>query len=148
MNLQGFLLSPGYDTFWIFAQLFHKSLAMPVMSAPFMFVSLESGHVPSTTAPAPMPSYCLTSNGHRYEEGDGWHDGCRDCYCHSGREMCVLISCPVPSCAHPVVRPDQCCPTCEGMSRQFERDFILCPVLKVNTSFKLYLLLKDNSWLS
>ena len=84
-----------------------------------MFVSPESGHVPSTTAPAPMPSYCLTSNGHRYEEGDGWHDGCRDCYCHSGREMCVLISCPVPSCAHPVVRPDQCCPTCEGTSLNY-----------------------------
>ncbi|XP_034713414.1 cysteine-rich motor neuron 1 protein [Etheostoma cragini] len=76
----------------------------------------ESGHVPSTTPPAPMPSYCLTSNGHRYEEGDGWHDGCRDCYCHSGREMCVLISCPVPRCSHPVVRPDQCCPTCEDES--------------------------------
>ncbi|XP_078134428.1 cysteine-rich motor neuron 1 protein isoform X2 [Sander vitreus] len=76
----------------------------------------ESGHVPSTTPPAPMPSYCLTSNGHRYEEGDSWHDGCRDCYCHSGREMCVLISCPVPSCSHPVVRPEQCCPTCEDES--------------------------------
>lgn len=82
----------------------------------FHVVSVESGHVPSTTLPPPMPSYCLTSNGHRYEEGDGWHDGCRDCYCHSGREMCVLITCPVPSCSHPVVKHDQCCPTCEGMS--------------------------------
>uniref|UniRef100_A0A3B4B6R0 Cysteine-rich motor neuron 1 protein n=1 Tax=Periophthalmus magnuspinnatus TaxID=409849 RepID=A0A3B4B6R0_9GOBI len=71
-----------------------------------------------TTATVPMPSFCLTSNGHRYEEGDSWHDGCRDCYCHSGREMCVLISCPVPSCPNPVVRPDQCCPTCEGKFRE------------------------------
>lgn len=100
------------------------------MSVPFMFVFLESDHVPSTTVPAPMPSYCLTSNGHRYEEGDSWHDGCRDCYCHSGREMCVLISCPVPNCSHPVVRPDQCCPTCEGMSLQFTRDFLSYPVSK------------------
>ncbi|KAK7904977.1 hypothetical protein WMY93_017584 [Mugilogobius chulae] len=50
----------------------------------------ESEQVPVTTATVPMPSFCLTSNGHLYEEGDSWHDGCRDCYCHSGREMCVL----------------------------------------------------------
>ncbi|XP_053702072.1 cysteine-rich motor neuron 1 protein isoform X2 [Synchiropus splendidus] len=76
----------------------------------------ESVQVPSTSAPLPAPSECFTANGHRYEEGDSWHDGCRDCYCHSGREMCVLISCPVPSCSSPVVRPDQCCPTCEDES--------------------------------
>ncbi|XP_035465623.1 cysteine-rich motor neuron 1 protein isoform X2 [Scophthalmus maximus] len=89
----------------------------------------ESSPVPSTTAAAPMPDYCLTSNGHRYEEGDGWHDGCRDCYCHSGREMCVLISCPVPSCAHPVVRLDQCCPTCEdesGSGQPEGMDMVVC----------------------
>uniref|UniRef100_A0A3Q4AEM4 Cysteine-rich motor neuron 1 protein n=1 Tax=Mola mola TaxID=94237 RepID=A0A3Q4AEM4_MOLML len=73
--------------------------------------------------------YCLTSNGHRYEEGDSWHDGCRDCYCHSGREMCVLISCPVPNCSHPVVRPDQCCPTCEdesGSGQPEGMDMVVC----------------------
>ncbi|XP_034431699.1 cysteine-rich motor neuron 1 protein isoform X3 [Hippoglossus hippoglossus] len=89
----------------------------------------ESSHVPSTTALAPTPIYCLTSNGRRYEEGDGWHDGCRDCYCHSGREMCVLISCPVPSCAHPVVRLDQCCPTCEdesGSGQPEGMDMVVC----------------------
>ncbi|KAI3367822.1 hypothetical protein L3Q82_026652 [Scortum barcoo] len=65
----------------------------------------------------------------RYEEGDGWHDGCRDCYCHSGREMCLLISCPVPSCSHPVVRPDQCCPTCEdesGSGQPEGMDMVVC----------------------
>ncbi|XP_033987080.1 cysteine-rich motor neuron 1 protein isoform X4 [Trematomus bernacchii] len=89
----------------------------------------ESSHFPSTTALAPMPSYCLTSNGNRYEEGDGWHDGCRDCYCHSGREMCVLISCSVPSCSSPVVRPDQCCPTCEdesGSGQPEGMDMVVC----------------------
>uniref|UniRef100_A0A3Q2VQU4 Cysteine rich transmembrane BMP regulator 1 n=1 Tax=Haplochromis burtoni TaxID=8153 RepID=A0A3Q2VQU4_HAPBU len=89
----------------------------------------ESGHVPSTTAPAPVPSYCLTSNGQKYEEGEGWHDGCRDCYCHSGREMCVLISCSVPSCLHPVVKPDQCCPTCEddsGSGQPEGMDMVVC----------------------
>uniref|UniRef100_A0A4W6DV38 Cysteine-rich motor neuron 1 protein n=1 Tax=Lates calcarifer TaxID=8187 RepID=A0A4W6DV38_LATCA len=76
-----------------------------------------------------LPNYCLTSNGHRYEEGDSWHDGCRDCYCHSGREMCVLISCPMPSCSHPVVRPDQCCPTCEdesGSGQPEGMDMVVC----------------------
>uniref|UniRef100_A0AAX7STY7 Cysteine rich transmembrane BMP regulator 1 (Chordin like) n=1 Tax=Astatotilapia calliptera TaxID=8154 RepID=A0AAX7STY7_ASTCA len=89
----------------------------------------ESGHVPSTTAPAPVSSYCLTSNGQKYEEGEGWHDGCRDCYCHSGREMCVLISCSVPSCLHPVVKPDQCCPTCEddsGSGQPEGMDMVVC----------------------
>lgn len=91
----------------------------------------ESRRVPSTTtAPAPMPSYCLTSNGHRYEEGESWHDGCRDCYCHAGREMCVLISCPVPRCPHPVVGPEQCCPTCEdessGSGQPEGMDLVVC----------------------
>ncbi|XP_056151337.1 cysteine-rich motor neuron 1 protein-like [Lampris incognitus] len=89
----------------------------------------ESGHVPSTTTTVPMPSYCLTSNGQRYQEGESWHDGCRDCYCHAGREMCVLISCPVPSCSHPVVRADQCCPTCEdesGSGQPEGLDMVVC----------------------
>ncbi|XP_052001418.1 cysteine-rich motor neuron 1 protein-like isoform X1 [Xyrauchen texanus] len=74
-------------------------------------------HVTSTTASIqPMPGYCLTGSGRRFEEGDSWHDGCRDCYCHSGREMCVLISCLVPTCAHPVLRPHQCCPSCDDES--------------------------------
>lgn len=99
-------------------EVFRRSASSdrPIISLPFLCV--ESAYVPSPTAPAPpTPSFCLTSSGRRYEEGDGWHDGCRDCYCHSGREMCVLISCPVPSCSQPVVRSDQCCPTCEGTSR-------------------------------
>lgn len=65
-------------------------------------------------APTRTPSHCLTSDGRRYEEGDGWHDGCRDCVCHAGREMCALLTCSVPGCAHPVVKPDHCCPMCEG----------------------------------
>uniref|UniRef100_A0A1A7Y0S3 Cysteine rich transmembrane BMP regulator 1 (Chordin like) n=1 Tax=Iconisemion striatum TaxID=60296 RepID=A0A1A7Y0S3_9TELE len=80
----------------------------------------------TTTIPAPTPSYCLTSNGLRYEEGASWHDGCRDCYCQSGREMCVLISCPKPSCSHPVIKPDQCCPTCEDESGSGQPDIMVC----------------------
>ncbi|XP_014837811.1 PREDICTED: cysteine-rich motor neuron 1 protein isoform X1 [Poecilia mexicana] len=89
----------------------------------------EIDQVPSTTVPASMPSFCLTSNGRRYEEGDSWHDGCRDCYCLSGREMCVLISCPMPSCSQPVVKSDQCCPTCEdesGSGQPEGMDMVVC----------------------
>uniref|UniRef100_A0A3Q0S552 Cysteine-rich motor neuron 1 protein n=1 Tax=Amphilophus citrinellus TaxID=61819 RepID=A0A3Q0S552_AMPCI len=92
-------------------------------------ICMCKGNGPLTTAPAPMPNYCLTSNGQKYEEGEGWHDGCRDCYCHSGREMCVLISCPVPSCLHPVVKPNQCCPTCEddsGSGQPEGMDMVVC----------------------
>ncbi|KAI4902048.1 hypothetical protein NFI96_033099 [Prochilodus magdalenae] len=87
----------------------------------------ESDH--AVTTPPPLPSYCLTANGLRFEEGESWHDGCRDCYCHAGREMCMLISCPVPTCIQPVLRPHQCCPTCEDESGsgQIEgMDMVVC----------------------
>ncbi|XP_028823558.1 cysteine-rich motor neuron 1 protein isoform X2 [Denticeps clupeoides] len=88
----------------------------------------ENALMPSTTT-ASVNQYCLTANGHRYEEGESWHDGCRDCYCHAGHEMCVLISCPVPTCAQPVVRPHQCCPTCEeesGSGQSEGTDLVVC----------------------
>ncbi|XP_076835133.1 cysteine-rich motor neuron 1 protein isoform X2 [Brachyhypopomus gauderio] len=76
----------------------------------------ESESAVSTPPAPPPPRYCLTSRGQRLQEGESWHDGCRDCFCHAGREMCVLISCPVPACTQPVLRPHQCCPTCEEES--------------------------------
>ncbi|KAK2879228.1 hypothetical protein Q8A67_020019 [Cirrhinus molitorella] len=86
--------------------------------------------VSSTSASVTVSSsFCLTAGGRRFEEGEGWHDGCRDCYCHAGREMCVLITCPIPTCTHPVLRPDQCCPTCEeeSGSGQLEAvDLVVC----------------------
>uniref|UniRef100_A0A3B3UUZ9 Cysteine rich transmembrane BMP regulator 1 n=1 Tax=Poecilia latipinna TaxID=48699 RepID=A0A3B3UUZ9_9TELE len=90
---------------------------------------IDAGSHFITTVPASMPSFCLTSNGRRYEEGDSWHDGCRDCFCLSGREMCVLISCPMPSCSQPVVKSDQCCPTCEdesGSGQPEGMDMVVC----------------------
>ncbi|XP_030641382.1 cysteine-rich motor neuron 1 protein [Chanos chanos] len=89
----------------------------------------ESERLPSTTTMAPVLGYCLTSNGQRFEEGESWHDGCRDCYCHSGREMCVLISCPVPSCPNPTLRPQHCCPSCEdesGSGQPEGPDLVVC----------------------
>lgn len=86
--------------------------------------SSESERGVSTTASTPVSRHCLTANGQQFKEGESWHDGCRDCYCHAGREMCVLISCPAPSCTNPVLRSHQCCPSCEGTYK---------PVQKVGT---------------
>lgn len=55
-------------------------------------------------------------DGHHHRNEESWHDGCRECYCHNGREMCALITCPVPACANPTIRPGQCCPSCTGKS--------------------------------
>ncbi|XP_028995680.1 cysteine-rich motor neuron 1 protein-like [Betta splendens] len=82
----------------------------------------ESPWSSAAPTPAPPPSYCLTADGRRYEEGAAWHDGCRDCVCHSGREMCALITCSVPGCAHPLLKPHQCCPTCEDESGSGQPD--------------------------
>ncbi len=68
----------------------------------------------SSVAPAVKLGSCLSMDGRRHENGQSWHDGCRDCYCHVGREMCALISCPVPPCDNPTIRPGHCCPTCPG----------------------------------
>ncbi|XP_037077112.1 cysteine-rich motor neuron 1 protein-like [Pollicipes pollicipes] len=55
---------------------------------------------------------CVTPDGAMHAEGEAWHDGCRQCYCHAGVELCAVIACPVPSCDHPEIRSGQCCPTC------------------------------------
>uniref|UniRef100_A0A673YRH1 Cysteine-rich motor neuron 1 protein-like n=1 Tax=Salmo trutta TaxID=8032 RepID=A0A673YRH1_SALTR len=65
-----------------------------------------------SVAPLVKKGSCLSMDGRRHENEENWHDGCRDCYCHSGREMCALISCPVPSCDSPAIRSGQCCPSC------------------------------------
>ncbi|XP_071962358.1 cysteine-rich motor neuron 1 protein-like isoform X2 [Antedon mediterranea] len=55
---------------------------------------------------------CQSSSGKHYEDSESWHDGCRECYCHSGQEMCSLITCSSPACGKPVIRAGECCPTC------------------------------------
>ena len=49
-----------------------------------------------------------------YSNGEIWFDGCRQCLCHKGKELCALISCPVPKCLQPIHLPNRCCPTCPG----------------------------------
>ncbi|XP_070578150.1 cysteine-rich motor neuron 1 protein-like isoform X2 [Ptychodera flava] len=55
---------------------------------------------------------CSLGNGQYHDNGESWHDGCRNCFCHNGQEMCQLISCPIPICNNPEIRPGDCCPSC------------------------------------
>ncbi|XP_058880340.1 cysteine-rich motor neuron 1 protein-like isoform X2 [Acipenser ruthenus] len=68
--------------------------------------------MPTSVGPPVKTGSCLSMDGRRHESGESWHDGCRDCYCHNGREMCALITCPVPACDNPTIRPGQCCSSC------------------------------------
>ncbi|XP_060735905.1 cysteine-rich motor neuron 1 protein [Tachysurus vachellii] len=70
----------------------------------------------SSFGPSVKLGSCLSMDGRRHENGQSWHDGCRECYCHDGREMCALISCPVPNCDNPSIRSSQCCPSCPDES--------------------------------
>ncbi|KAL1458401.1 hypothetical protein WDU94_008557 [Cyamophila willieti] len=47
-------------------------------------------------------SACYTEDGSWRDDSEIWRDGCRECHCINGREMCTLISCPVPVCSHPI----------------------------------------------
>ncbi|CAF3778984.1 unnamed protein product [Adineta steineri] len=47
-----------------------------------------------------------------YSNGEIWFDGCRQCLCHKGEQLCALISCPAPKCSQPIFLPNRCCPSC------------------------------------
>ncbi|KAB0355896.1 hypothetical protein FD754_000052, partial [Muntiacus muntjak] len=70
--------------------------------------------VSASAGPPVLSGTCLSMDGHHHKNEESWHDGCRECYCHSGREMCALITCPVPACGNPTIRPGRCCPSCSG----------------------------------
>ncbi|XP_007476134.2 cysteine-rich motor neuron 1 protein isoform X3 [Monodelphis domestica] len=66
----------------------------------------------ASIGPPVQTGTCLSMDGRHHKNEESWHDGCRECYCHNGREMCALITCPVPTCNNPTIRPGQCCPSC------------------------------------
>ncbi|NP_001163917.1 cysteine rich transmembrane BMP regulator 1 (chordin-like) L homeolog precursor [Xenopus laevis] len=66
----------------------------------------------TSVVPPVKTGSCLSMDGRRHENEESWHDGCRECYCHNGKEMCGLITCPVPDCVNPTIYPGQCCPSC------------------------------------
>lgn len=72
--------------------------------------------VPASAGPPVLSGTCLSMDGHHHKNEESWHDGCRECYCYNGREMCALITCPVPACGNPTIHPGQCCPSCSGKS--------------------------------
>ncbi len=59
------------------------------------------------------PRQCQ-SGGISYSNGEIWFDGCRQCLCHRGDQLCALISCPTPKCSQPILLPNRCCPSCPG----------------------------------
>ncbi|CAF1390037.1 unnamed protein product [Adineta ricciae] len=61
------------------------------------------------------PRQCQ-SDSFSYSNGEIWFDGCRQCLCHKGEQLCALISCPTPKCSHPVLLPNRCCPSCPDTS--------------------------------
>ncbi|XP_045142975.1 cysteine-rich motor neuron 1 protein isoform X3 [Echinops telfairi] len=74
--------------------------------------------VPASAGPPVLSGTCLSMDGHHHKNEESWHDGCRECYCHNGREMCALITCSVPACGNPTIHPGQCCPSCSDVPLQ------------------------------
>ncbi|KAK9958719.1 hypothetical protein ABG768_010824 [Culter alburnus] len=59
--------------------------------------------------------------GVEYQNGQEFADPadhCGRCMCRNGHVTCSKMQCPNPGCSYPVIRPDQCCPVCDGC--QFE----------------------------
>ncbi|XP_040206734.1 cysteine-rich motor neuron 1 protein isoform X2 [Rana temporaria] len=77
----------------------------------------------AASVPPVLIGTCLSMDGRRHENEESWHDGCRECYCHNGREMCALITCPVPNCVNPTLLPGQCCPSCSDDSSGKKTEF-------------------------
>ncbi len=57
----------------------------------------------------------------KVESGQTWRDGdddpCLKSHCFSGVVTKSQVQCPPPTCANPVKRPGQCCPTCPSDNR-------------------------------
>ncbi|XP_063236838.1 cysteine-rich motor neuron 1 protein-like isoform X2 [Bacillus rossius redtenbacheri] len=81
-----------------------------------------SAKSPVDISPTTHISYspCVSSDGRAHDEGETWFDGCRECYCHGGLEMCNLIACPAPNCSEPALDAGSgdCCPRCAGEEQQ------------------------------
>nr|XP_055029771.1 kielin/chordin-like protein isoform X2 [Misgurnus anguillicaudatus] len=55
--------------------------------------------------------------GVEYRNGQEFSDSadrCRHCVCTNGQVNCNRRPCHNPGCSHPITRPDQCCPVCDG----------------------------------
>ncbi|KAL4630419.1 cysteine-rich motor neuron 1 protein-like [Arapaima gigas] len=103
-------LSPQHSSFvFLLSHFFHYTLVYCLYPDP------------SVASPTEVGS-CLSLDGHHHGEGETWNDGCRQCYCYNGQEMCSLISCPAIACASPTIRPGHCCPSCPCESAPHNND--------------------------
>lgn len=72
-----------------------------------LVVTIRSASLITTT-----PIGCVW-RGQWYPEGQEFKpDPCTFCNCISGRPMCVVADCVIPSCVDYVQDPNQCCPSC------------------------------------
>ncbi|XP_048024025.1 kielin/chordin-like protein isoform X3 [Megalobrama amblycephala] len=82
---------------------------------------------PSATCSHPIIQECCRTcdgcmyGGVKYQNGQEFADPadhCGQCMCRNGHVTCKKRKCRNPGCSYPVIRPDQCCPVCDGC--QFE----------------------------
>lgn len=56
---------------------------------------------------------CKTDMNVIRDDGETWFDGCRECTCISGKEMCSLVHCSPLTCSNPILNvTSSCCPFC------------------------------------
>ncbi|XP_075213645.1 reduction in Cnn dots 2 [Lycorma delicatula] len=58
------------------------------------------------------------------DDGEVWFDGCRQCYCMAGLEMCSPLLCPSTNCPSQLLNTSGCCPVCPGPHESVKRHMI------------------------
>ncbi|KAI7802308.1 kielin/chordin-like protein isoform X1 [Triplophysa rosa] len=86
-------------------------------------VKCERRHCSQHNCPFPVQGHCCPRcdgcmyAGVEYQNGQEFSDPadhCGRCMCMSGYVTCNRRQCHHPGCSHPITRPDQCCPVCDG----------------------------------
>ncbi|XP_067245483.1 kielin/chordin-like protein [Chanodichthys erythropterus] len=86
-------------------------------------VTCNRKQCPCTACPFPVQGKCCPHcdgcmyGGMEYQNGQEFADPadhCGRCMCRNGHVTCSKRQCPNPGCSHPVIRPGQCCPVCDG----------------------------------
>ena len=55
---------------------------------------------------------CMASNGTVIANDLYWNDGCRECFCNSGKIMCTKPNCSPIKCTNSILIEGKCCPVC------------------------------------
>lgn len=67
---------------------------------------------------------CMMEDGVFRDDGEMWYDGCRQCYCMSGLEMCSPLLCPPTNCPTQLLNTSGCCPVCPGPQDTVKRHMV------------------------